>query len=92
MTDNRELPEWEQRIRREHDLDKEPEPERPEDRWITRGQLWFGLAVSVVGMLGSLYFTFHSEDWVFPYGLILFAFMAGIGAGPLFYKTWYESD
>ena len=90
MTDNRELPEWEQRIRREHDLDKEPEPERPEDRWITRGQLWFGLAVSIVGILICTYLSV--DDWWNISGFVLFSFMAGIGAGPLFYKTWYESD
>jgi hypothetical protein len=87
-----ELPEWEQRIRREHDLDKEPEPKRPEDRWITRGQLWFGLVVSVFFGSICLYFIYTDFEWWMPLALILFTFMAGIGAGPLFYKTWYESD
>ena len=72
---NEELPEWEQRIRREHDLDKEPEPERPEDRWITRGQLWFGLAVSVFFGSVCFYFIYTDFEWWMPLALVLFTFM-----------------
>ncbi len=86
---NDHRPEWEQRIRREHEMDKEPEPERPEDRWITKGGAVFISLFSLFWLLLGIYSIYQEFEWWKPLVLVFFAFMVGVYSGPLGYKHWF---